>query len=82
MNDTETPLVDVRVNVKNGSHLYKFYLGLRASVLSPFNEWVTGVAVGHTPTFEEKLFHFITHGGLASYRRRFYEENPGVMFVQ
>ena len=47
-------------------------------VQGPYNSWVTGVAVGHPPTEEEKLVHFVTNGGHTDYRRRFQAEHPEV----
>ena len=58
--------------------LYQFFCGFRAVVQGPYNSWVTGVAVGHPPTEEEKLVHFVTNGGHTDYRRRFQAEHPEV----
>lgn len=41
----------------------------RELVLSPFNVWVTGVAVGHSPTEEECWKHFVRSGGNDRFRR-------------
>jgi hypothetical protein len=56
-----------------------YFNGFRAAVNSPFNEWVTGISVGHSPTWEEKLMHFIMYGGQAEYRKHYLEEHPGVL---
>ena len=50
--------------------------GFHTEVNSPFNAWVTGEEVGHEPTWEEKLMHFIMRGGLADYRKRFFQKHP------
>ena len=65
-----------------GSLLLDYYNGYRAEVHSPFNAWVTGIAVGHLPTPDEELVHSITHGGLNDYRKRFVQAHPGVVFSE
>ena len=62
----------------NGSTLLEYASGFKAEVNSPFNEWVTGEVVGHTPTWDEKLVHFVMRGGVADYRKRFFEKHPGL----
>lgn|GEM_PF-1829573 len=63
------------------SIVLKFYTMLREEINSPFNEWVTGESVGHTPAFEEKLIHFEAHGGHRGLRERFFRENPGARLL-
>ncbi len=38
-------------------------------ILDPFNVWVTGIAVGHSPTHNECAQHYMTHGGLERFRQ-------------
>jgi hypothetical protein len=70
---------DAAADPKKSSPLLEFFNGLRNEIHSPFNEWVTGVAVGHPPTNDEKIVHFLVHGGRENYRKRFLSEHPGAL---
>jgi len=68
------------VNKQSGSlPLLEYANGFRGEVNSSFNEWVTGEKVGHTPTWDEKLVHFVMHGGARAYRKRFLETHQGLV---
>ena len=66
----------------DGSLLLDYFNGYREEIHSPFNAWVTGVAVGHPPTQDEELVHFVTNGGPAYYRKRFMEAHPEAVFLE
>ncbi|MBU6427217.1 hypothetical protein KGQ27_03200 [Patescibacteria group bacterium] len=54
----------------------EFYKGLREDINGEINSYFAGLAFGHSPSFEEKLVHFMANGGLAEYRRRFFAKHP------
>ncbi|MEI6057460.1 MAG: hypothetical protein WCQ60_00630 [bacterium] len=57
------------------SLVYRHYTAMHAVIIGPDNTWFTGEAVGHSPSFDEKLFHFLRHGQDA-FRRNFVVEHP------
>jgi hypothetical protein len=63
------------------SLLLQYVRGFHAEVNSPYNEWVTGEKVGHSPTWDEKLIHFITSGGVRDFRKRFKLVHPEAPFA-
>lgn len=39
-------------------------------ILGPENKWYAGEALGHSPTDEEAVSHWITHGGAEDFSAR------------
>jgi hypothetical protein len=44
---------------------------LHGEVNGPDNAWFTGLAVGHPPTADELLVHYVCHGGLRNLKTKF-----------
>ena len=61
---------------------FEYFRGFLACVQSPYNGWVTGVTVGHPPTWEDKLVHFVVNGGPQDFHRSFMEAHPGAIFLE
>jgi hypothetical protein len=40
-------------------------------MLSEFNMWVTGEKLGHPPTKEEAVMHYVIHGGAENFAERY-----------
>jgi len=41
-----------------------------AEALGEFNKYVAGLALGHDPTPDEAVFHYVVHGGPEDWERR------------
>ncbi|MDZ4228254.1 MAG: hypothetical protein U1E54_03335 [Candidatus Levybacteria bacterium] len=41
-----------------------------AEMLSPLNRYFAGTVLGHPPSKEEAVMHYITHGGSADFEKR------------
>jgi len=42
-------------------------------MLGPDNVWFTGLEVGHDPSKEEAIWHYIRNGGPANFRKKWEE---------
>ena len=64
------------------SHLlaYKHFKALLAEANQPTNEWYAGEVHGHSPTQSEKVIHFIAHGDVPAFRKRFHLENQDCIY--
>lgn len=44
---------------------------MKEEIIGTFNRWVTKLDVGHDPTDEECAQHYLTHGGVDNFRKKY-----------